>query len=311
MRKLLIALVLLVGAAVNAQPPALKIVVIDGEDAVNVIQQRTAVRAVVEVRDQNNLPVGGATVTFAVAGQGGTAASTLTVTTNTAGRAALAGVMPTATGPMQISVTAAFKDLAAALTITQTNVATLTTAAGVTGGASGAAAGGGGSAAGAAAGTAAGGGGLGGGLGAGAIVGIVGGVGAIVGGAIVLGGAKGDSRDDGAGSSGGNGASNVTTAPLRPCTFTVSPADELLVPIAGGSYGFTVTAVTTSGCLPEWTVNTNLASAFVTANPTRGSGSGSFTLTFAPFTPAANFPSRSGVVGVADKLIRFFQPTRF
>ncbi|MEY4094546.1 MAG: hypothetical protein RLZZ53_1745, partial [Acidobacteriota bacterium] len=151
MRKLLIALVLFVGGAVNAQPPALKIVVIDGEDAVNVIQQRTAVRAVVEVRDQNNLPVGGATVTFAVAGPGGTAASTLTVTTNTAGRAALAGVMPTATGPMQISVTAAFKDLAAALIISQTNVATLTTAAGVTGGASGAAAGGGGgSAAGAA-----------------------------------------------------------------------------------------------------------------------------------------------------------------
>ena len=36
---------------ISAQSPDLKIVVIKGEDAVNVIQQRTAVAPVIEVRD--------------------------------------------------------------------------------------------------------------------------------------------------------------------------------------------------------------------------------------------------------------------
>lgn len=84
----------------GAQPAGLRIVVLEGEDAVNVIQQTTAVRALVEVRDRNNLPVPGATVTFSLGGQGGAAfaggAPTLTVTTNAAGQAAVAGLTPTA-----------------------------------------------------------------------------------------------------------------------------------------------------------------------------------------------------------------------
>ena len=39
-----------------AKPNALKIVVIQGEDAVNIIQQKTAVAPIVEVRDENDLP---------------------------------------------------------------------------------------------------------------------------------------------------------------------------------------------------------------------------------------------------------------
>jgi len=72
-----------------AQTPtnaALKIVVISGEDAVNIIQQKTAVAPVIEVRDRNNLPVSGATVTFAVSGNGATfagGAQTLTVKLDT------------------------------------------------------------------------------------------------------------------------------------------------------------------------------------------------------------------------------------
>ena len=44
-----------------AQAPAqsLRIVVLEGEGAVNIIQQKTAVRPLVEVRDSNNLPVPG------------------------------------------------------------------------------------------------------------------------------------------------------------------------------------------------------------------------------------------------------------
>ena len=69
---------------------ALKIVVLEGEGAVNIIQQKTAVAPVIEVRDRNDQPVSGAVVRFAI--QKGKAsfdgARTLTVTTNGAGRAA-------------------------------------------------------------------------------------------------------------------------------------------------------------------------------------------------------------------------------
>src|ERR1044071_9498479 len=106
--------VALSGAAFAQTPtnPALKIVVISGEDAVNIIQQKTAVAPVIEVRDRNNLPVSGATVTFAVSGNGATfagGAQTLTVVTNAAGPATAAGLTPTATGALQISASATFQ----------------------------------------------------------------------------------------------------------------------------------------------------------------------------------------------------------
>src|SRR5688572_23605787 len=93
---LLCAAMLLVPALTSAQTPqpaannALRIVVIAGEDAINIIQQKTAVNPIVEVRDRNNLPVSGVAVTFNVGGQGASfagGASTLTVTTNAAGQA--------------------------------------------------------------------------------------------------------------------------------------------------------------------------------------------------------------------------------
>ena len=73
---LLCAVMLLVPAFTSAQTPqaaasnALRIVVISGEDAINIIQQKTAVNPIVEVRDRNNLPVSGVAVTFSVGGQG-------------------------------------------------------------------------------------------------------------------------------------------------------------------------------------------------------------------------------------------------
>src|SRR5262245_51984640 len=78
------ALIVVVTAIVSAQQtqrPAgaskgLRIVVLEGEDAVNIVQQKTAVRPVVEVRDSNNLPVAGVLVQFTVArGAGGATAS--------------------------------------------------------------------------------------------------------------------------------------------------------------------------------------------------------------------------------------------
>jgi PKD repeat protein len=135
------AIVHLLGSWVQAgsQPgkqPAqtgLRIVVIEGEDAVNIIQQKTAVAPIVEVRDQNDLPVAGVPVTFAISG-GNTAAfaggaQTLTVATNAAGRAIAAGFNPLASGAVQINVTAAVQGQTLVATITQTNVLTAAQAA--------------------------------------------------------------------------------------------------------------------------------------------------------------------------------------
>ena len=120
-------------AAASGQPsPALRIVVIEGEDAVNVIQQKTAVAPVVEIRDRNNLPVAGATVTFTIGSNTASFAGglqTITVATNAAGQAAAVAINPIASGAVQIQVAAAFQGQAAAATIVQTNVLTAAQAA--------------------------------------------------------------------------------------------------------------------------------------------------------------------------------------
>ena len=109
---------------------ALKIVVIQGEGAVNIIQQKTAVAPVIEVRDRNDQPVSGAIVKFAI--QKGKAsfdgARTLTVTTNPAGRATATGFTPIGSGALKIGATATFQGQTGAATIAQTTV--MTTAAG-------------------------------------------------------------------------------------------------------------------------------------------------------------------------------------
>jgi len=139
------------------QNGALRIVVIEGEDAVNIVQQKTAVAPVVEVRDRNNQPVAGAMVRFAINQGRGTfaGARTLSVTTNAAGRAVAAGLTPTGGGALQIGASATFQGQTVVATITQTNVMTAAEAAaagasgtgasgGASAGASGAAGGGGG-----------------------------------------------------------------------------------------------------------------------------------------------------------------------
>lgn len=175
-------------AVASAQSQDLRIVVIAGEGAVNIIQQKTAVAPIVEVRDRNNVPVAGASVTFSIGGKGATfgSASTLTVTTNAAGQATAAGLTPTAAGAVHVNVTAAFQGQVATAAITQTNFATAQAAA-----AAGAGGGGGASGGGAAAGAGA---GAGGGISA-TTVGLIGA--AVAGGAVaaqqtgLIGGAEG------------------------------------------------------------------------------------------------------------------------
>ena len=189
-------------AALHGQTPTaggLRIIVLAGEDAVNIVQQKTAVRPLVEVRDRNNLPVAGATVTFTIgAGQPATFAGgvrELTVTTSAAGQAEAAGFNALGAGNVQIQVQAAHQGLVTTAAISQTNFATAA-AASVAGAGAAASGGSASGAAGATGGAAAAGGG--GGLSA-TTIGIVGA--AIGGGALaatqVAGG--GDDRSDGTG----------------------------------------------------------------------------------------------------------------
>ena len=175
------------GIAANAQGPPLRIVVLSGEDSVNIIQQKTAVAPLVEVRDRNNNPVSGAVVTFAVQGgkaaafQGG--ATTMTIATNAAGQAAATGLTPLTAGAVNISVEAAFQGQVVTAAISQVNVMTAAEAAAAAGGATGAGSGTGSTTGSAAAGS-------GGGL-SGTTIGIIGGVaaaGAVVGTQVIGGG---------------------------------------------------------------------------------------------------------------------------
>jgi hypothetical protein len=129
----------------TAGQAALRIVVLEGEGAVNIIQQKTAVAPVVEVRDRNDQPVAGAIVRFAIRSGRATfsGARTLSVTTDAGGRAVAAGFAPTSTGGLQIGATAAFQGQTAAITIAQTTVTTAAQAAAASS-AAGASAGGGG-----------------------------------------------------------------------------------------------------------------------------------------------------------------------
>ncbi len=121
----------IVSAQAANKPEKLHIVVIAGEDAVNVIQQRTAVAPIVEVRDQNNQPVVGAIVRFTVRGKNATfgGVSTVNTTTNAVGQATVSQVTPTASGALRIEVVATSQGQTATATVTQTNYATASQAA--------------------------------------------------------------------------------------------------------------------------------------------------------------------------------------
>ena len=198
----------------------LRIVVIEGEDSVNIIAQGTAVPTLVEVRDRNDLPVSGAAVMFLL-GEGGAATlnaglQQVALTTNALGQAAVT-VNPVASGLVELSVTATYSGQTATAAIVQTNFATAAQAAAAgastAGGAgSGAAAGGAGSGAAAGGGAAAAG-----GLGTGAIVGIAGGAAAVAGVAVAA--------------SGGDDASTSaapSTPPAPPATAPSAPSAPMV-----------------------------------------------------------------------------------
>jgi hypothetical protein len=118
-------------AAQQAQPgpePKLKIIVLEGEGAINNIRQRTAREPIVEVQDENNRPVAGAMVLFTLPDNGpsGTFANgskTYMTTTDPQGKAIAKGLKPNKTeGQFQIAVQVTAQSLTASAVIAQSNV---------------------------------------------------------------------------------------------------------------------------------------------------------------------------------------------
>jgi hypothetical protein len=111
----------------------LQIVVLSGEDGVNIIQQKTAVQPVVEVRDRNGLPVGGVLVTFGVSGVGGGVSpaafanglSRIGVMTDSLGRASAQGLQALSNGAFNIDITASMQGQTVTRTIGQSNFQTI------------------------------------------------------------------------------------------------------------------------------------------------------------------------------------------
>jgi hypothetical protein len=123
----------LLGQAPEQQPPAapprLFINIVEGEGALNNVKQRVNREPIVQVEDENHKPIAGAAVIFFLptSGPSGTFANgsqTLTVTTDSLGRASATGIRPNhVVGKMQIRVTASANGQSASAIITQANIA--------------------------------------------------------------------------------------------------------------------------------------------------------------------------------------------
>lgn len=119
-----------VGQSIAAVPMSLHITILDGEDALNSIRERTAREPIVQVEDENHKPVAGALLLFTINGGGEGAGgsfsglSTLSVTTGADGRGIAHGLLPNKTpGKYTITVSATLGALVATAIIHQSNVA--------------------------------------------------------------------------------------------------------------------------------------------------------------------------------------------
>jgi hypothetical protein len=108
-------------------PPKLHIVVVEGQGAINNARTHTGRDPVVEIRDGDNKPVAGATVTFQAPTTGPSAVfatgnGTFIIQSDASGRAAARGLRPNSSkGPFQIRVTASLEGQTDSAVINQTN----------------------------------------------------------------------------------------------------------------------------------------------------------------------------------------------
>ena len=118
-------------APVRAQTdeqPKFQLVVIRGEDAQNNIKKGRATKAVVEVRDRNNKPVGGIAVLFLLpdSGAGGSfvgGAQTASVSTNSVGQAVVTYKPNNVTGNFNMKASVKSGNSETSVNIPQTNIA--------------------------------------------------------------------------------------------------------------------------------------------------------------------------------------------
>ncbi len=114
----------------STESPGFRIEILEGDDGVNIIDKKTAVKSVVRVVDKNNLPVAGVGVAVAVVAMRGAKAefpggkSTLSVTTGSDGRAEVPAVRPSGEGTFQIRAQVNANGQVATQTLTQTNYST-------------------------------------------------------------------------------------------------------------------------------------------------------------------------------------------
>ena len=113
----------------NENQLSLHITVLQGEDGVNILKSKMAVKPVVEVRDKNNLPVAGAAITFLAPDSGprvafGHGGNTFMTTTDANGRAVVSTSKPVGSGSFKIKVTANSHGQVATTSIAQTNYLT-------------------------------------------------------------------------------------------------------------------------------------------------------------------------------------------
>lgn len=104
-----------------------KINILDGEDGVNIIKKKTAVKPVIEVRDKDNLPIAGIAVgigigLYAVFEDG---SHTATVITNSNGIATAPNFRPLTQGRFTIQVSATYRGQTQTTFIHQTNFQTV------------------------------------------------------------------------------------------------------------------------------------------------------------------------------------------
>ncbi len=117
-------------------PKKLQIEIVEGEGAINNVRERTAREPIVQVTDENDRPVAGATVYFFLPDSGPTAtfpdgSNSLRVVTNNQGRAVARGLRANAeTGKYQMRVEASYGDLTASTTVNQANAVLTAGAAG-------------------------------------------------------------------------------------------------------------------------------------------------------------------------------------
>ena len=117
-------------APTAAPPHSLQIVILEGEGALNNVQERTAREPIVQVQDENHKPLAGAAVLFAIHGASGGAgaafaggASSVSVITDVNGVAKGIGLLPNQIqGPWQIQVTASYGNLTTSTTINESNI---------------------------------------------------------------------------------------------------------------------------------------------------------------------------------------------